>query len=328
MAQLNPRLLKEAAAERLEQAAYNPKKLVLIHTGIFIGLNLAVNLLNLVLNNQIGTTGGLSGMGLRSILQTAQTLLSYFATLFSPFWAAGFLFAAISIFRGNDVGPRSFLRGFTRFGRILSFTIWQVLLLVSSCVILMYVISFLYLLTPLSKEATDLINQAIAENGQALSGGTLDLSLFPMEAITVAMLPMLIIYGIAALALTTFISYQLRIGPFLLVEGISRGALGAVLVSSGLMRGHKWQMFKLDLSFWWYHGLELLFTIVLYLDLLLPMFGVALPFDQTIMYFICLAAYGILEICLHYWKKADVEVVYAAAYEAIYQEALPKQPPV
>lgn len=328
MAQLNPRLLKETAARQLEQAAYNPKKLVLVHTGVFIGLNLAVNLLNLVLNNQIGTTGGLSGMGLRSILQTVQTLLGYFSAFFSPFWAAGFLFAAISIFRSAEVGPKSFLRGFTRFGRILSFTLWQVLLLVSSCIVLMYVTCFLYMLTPFSKEATDLINQAIAENSHALTQGALDLSLFPMEEITAAMMPMMIFYGIAALALTTFISYQLRLGTFLLIEGINRGAFGAILVSAGLMRGHKWQMFKLDLSFWWYHGLELLFTIVLYLDLLLPMLGIPLPFDQTIMYFICLAAYGILELILHYWKKADVEVVYAAAYDAIYQEALPKQPPV
>ena len=80
MAVFSPRDLKESAAQKLSEASYDPKKLVLIHTGLIVALNLAVNGLNLYLSEQIGTTGGLSGLGLRSVLQTAQTILGYFAT--------------------------------------------------------------------------------------------------------------------------------------------------------------------------------------------------------------------------------------------------------
>lgn len=325
MANLNPKALKSMASQRLSDTSSNPRMLVLIHIGIIVVLNLLVNGLNLYLSRQIGTTGGLGGMGLRSVLQTAQTILGYISTFFTPFWQAGFLFTMISLSRGENPGSSSLLRGFHRFGRILSYVLWQSVLMTLLATSLMYLCCYVYFLTPFAKDVVAIMESIVSHPELFLADGTMNLEILPMDQLLPAMTPMLILYGIVLILAYCFMSYHFRLGTFLLVEGIERGAFGAFFVSSRLMRGHKWQMLKLDFSFWWFYLLEALLTVVLYLDVLLPLLGIPLPIDSTAAYFITLILYGVLELGLYLWKKADVSVTYALAYDSIYQEALPKE---
>lgn len=326
MAVLNGKNLRYTALQRLSETNSSPRKLVLIHTGLVVLLNLVVNGLSLYLSNQIGETGGLSGLGMRSILETAQTLLSYFSYLFVPFWTAGFLHAMIRLSRGQEAGTGDLMLGFRRFGRITSHALWELTILIMLCVALTYVISNLFVLTPFAKDFLALIESVEDLNALILPDGTVNMELLPMDALGRAMLPMFIMYGCAFVPAYIFLSYQFRMSLFLLVEGIERGALGSFFVSAKLMKGHKWQMLKVDLSYWWYYALELLLSVVLYLDVILPLLGVELPMDPTVAYFVTIALYGLLQMMLHYWKKPQVDVTYALAYDAIYQEALPKEP--
>ena len=74
MKTLDPRSLKAEADAALQAAAYDPQKLILIHTGVIMALSLVLTALDYLLEQQIGTTGGLSGMGTRSIRDTAHCI--------------------------------------------------------------------------------------------------------------------------------------------------------------------------------------------------------------------------------------------------------------
>ena len=326
MAVLNPSELKRQASLRLSEATWNPRHLILIHTGVVVLLSLIVNGLNLYLTNQIGTTGGLGGLGLRSVLQTAQTVLSYFSMLFTPFWAAGLLYTCISILRQEQVGPRSLLHGFRRFGSLLSYTLWEILFYFFLCMILFYFVTFLYLMTPMAAPFLSQMEDLMMNPSLFLPDGTVNMALVPVEQLFPSLVPLLVIYAAIAIPVVIFVSYLFRLGTFLLVESVPRGAFGAFLVSAKMMKGHKRQMLKLDLSFWWYHLLEGALLLVLYADLLLGMLGIALPFSPVTAYFVTIALHGVLQLGLHWWKKAEVDVTYAAAYEAIYRELVPVDP--
>ena len=68
------KILKKNAAERVA-AAEQSKNIVLIYTGTVTALALLVTVINYVLNLQIAQLGGLSNMGLRSVLSTVQSVL-------------------------------------------------------------------------------------------------------------------------------------------------------------------------------------------------------------------------------------------------------------
>ena len=320
MANLSSARLKAQSAAYLQQEGPRLTKLVLIYTGLSVVLSLAVNGLNLFLNQQIGTTGGLGGLGMRSVLQTAQTLLSYFNTLYVPFWYAGFLFATIRAARNQSPEPRDLLQGFRHFGSILSFFLWELLITMGIGFVLVYPSSFLFLTTPSGQEFTEILLPFLESGELLLADGTINMEALPMDALGSTMLPMFLIYGILAGSAIVFVSYLLRMGVFLLVEGPYRSAFATMLVSGKMMKGHKRQMLKLDLSFWWYYAAEAVLVVILYLDVILPFLGVQLPVSQTAAYFLVLVVYGILELALHAWKKPYVDLTYAMAYDEIYQE--------
>lgn len=326
MAVLNPSDLKHTAAQRLSEASFHPRNLVLIHTGVLVALNLIVNGLHLYLTEMIGTTGGLGGLGLRSVLQTAQTVLSYITTFFTPFWTAGLLFSMVSIIRGQEAGPGSLFRGFRRFGSLLSYTLWEVLIYLFLCMGLFYVITFLYLMTPLAAPFLAQMEELLMNPEMFLADGTVNVEALPLDALYPTMLPLVLLFAAVAIPVAIWVSYHFRMGPFLLVESIPRGAFGAFFVSSRLMKGHKWQMAKLDLSFWWFYLIEGILVLVLYLDVILANAGIPLPLDPVPAFFVTIALHGVLQLALHWWKKADVDATYAAAYEAIFREAVPADP--
>lgn len=320
MAVLNSKDLKQQAARRLEQTSAHPRKLVLIYTGLIVLLNLAINGLNFVLTEQIAGTGGLSGLGARSVLETLQTLLSYFSLFFTPFWEAGFLFAMISIVRGQDAQVPSLLQGFKRFGRIISYLFWQMTILFMLCFVLVYVVSFLFMMTPYGTAFVEVVEPLMTQSDFLLADGSVNMELLMTESVIHAMIPMFVMFFAVLIPVYVWVSYHLRLTNFLLMEGTNRGALSSMIVSVKMMKGHKWQMLKLDLSFWWYHGLESLLVLVLYLDAFLPLLGVELPMDPTVAYFLTLSLYSLLELGLHLWKKAYVDATYVTAYETIYRQ--------
>jgi uncharacterized membrane protein len=138
-----------------------------------------------------------------------------------------------------------------------------------------------------------------------------------MDLLAAITLPMLTITIVIFLPLYIWLSYGFRLSLYLLLDGTAPSAFQARFLSLRLMRGHKWSMLKLDLSFWWYYLLVTVITAVGYLDVILSLAGIPLPMDETVMFFGTIAAYCVLITALSLWKKAQVEASYVLAYEAI-----------
>lgn len=321
MAILNPSALRARGAAAAEGCRSQSRRLVLIYCGVIALLTLGSNGLHWLLDSHIGGTGGLSGLGMRSVLQTVQELLTYINLFFGPFWSAGFLYAMLSMVRGQAPGTGDLLAGFRRFGRVLAHTAFQFLVMVTLVMAVVNVAAVIFSVTPLSADYAEKMSLLLNDPAVLGADGLVDLSKVPMDAMLSAMLPMLVI-ALALLApVGIWLSYGFRMSLYLVMERPISGAR-AYFESMRLMRGHKWQLFRLDLSFWWYHGLGLLISMVGYLDAILTLLGIPLPMDATGMFFLTLGAYCVLQTGLYLWKKCQVDAAYVLAYEAI---AYPEQ---
>ena len=93
--------LKQTAAQHLKNAAYDPRKLSVIHSSLIVGIALVLSLLSVILSQGIAGTGGLSGIGTRNLLQTAESALQLAYTFLTPFWQVGIVFAFLCIIRSH-----------------------------------------------------------------------------------------------------------------------------------------------------------------------------------------------------------------------------------
>ena len=95
-----------------------------------------------------------------------------------------------------------------------------------------------------------------------------------------------------------------------------------------MMHRNRFALFQLDLSFWWFYGLQLLVMVLCYGDMLLPLCGIELPFSETVSYFLFLALSLALQFAVYYFAMNRVAVTYAVAYTALLpeQEAEPEVP--
>ena len=96
------------------------------------------------------------------------------------------------------------------------------------------------------------------------------------------------------------------------IRGIS-----AMILSAALLRRRRWQLFKLDLRFWWYYGLKLLCTVLLYGDMILETVGVVLPVGSGMAYVLTYVLYlgGLFAVEISF--RPRVETAYACAYEQL-----------
>ncbi len=295
--------LKNEACQALQRASYDPKKLILIHTGATVVLGLILTLLDYLLETQIDSTGGLSGVELRSILETAQTVLIVTQMIVAIFWQIGYLYVAMKIGRGQETGVRDLFQGFRHFGPVLRL---QLLVLVQyfwRFMLCAYLASMLVMFTPWADPLL-----------QAYEIGTEEALTAAMDAV---MLPMTGIMLVVMLVVLVPYYFKLRQAQYALLEKPRDGAMAAIRKSKELMWGRRLELFKLDISFWWFYGLEMLASFVAYGDLILVMLGVELPWSATASYYIFLVLFYLCTLALYWWRGNEVQVTYARAYEAL-----------
>lgn len=299
----NRRELKTLAKDRLAQASFNPKLLMLMHCGISVALTLVLSLLDHLLENQIGGTGGLSGIGTRAILETAQSVLWFAQIAALPFWQIGYVFAVLRMSRGQAVSPGSLLEGFRKFGPVLRLRISLTFLYGGLFIVASYIASTIFSLTPLAQPMMD-----------AMALGTEEALLAAMEScsgpLALILLAVLAVIGIPYV-------YRLRMAEFALMDAPKAGARAAVRNSRLMMRRNRWNLFRLDLSFWWFYLLEVILYLVAYGDLLLPMVGVTLPWSATASYYLFLILCYLGQLLLYCWRGNEIQVTYAVAYETL-----------
>ncbi len=303
----NRRVLKAQAKKALAGTDYNPKKLILIHTGASVILGLVMALLDYLLEQQIGGTGGLGGVGLRSVLETAQSVLSLAQLLVALFWQIGYVYVALKISRGDAVGIGDLVQGFRQFGPVLRLRLITTLILGGITFACAYIASMLFMFTPWSDTVM-----------AAYEAGTEEALLAAMEAVS---LPLSGVMVLVLLVVLVPYYYRMRQVEFALMENPRAGALAAIRKSWELMRGQRLALLKLDLSFWWFYGLELLTMVVADGALVLGLLGVKLPWSSTVSYYIFMALCYLSTLVLYWWRGNEVQVTYAMAYQALKNEA-------
>ena len=322
---LNPKMLKQTARAKLSG---DHKRLALIHTAIALGISLVATLLSFYLNNQIGNTGGLSGLGTRSILQTAQTVLQYVINVAMPFWELGFLFAALQMERGQNADIPSLLEGFRRFGPALRLYLSRSLLFIGVGVACAYACGFIYVMTPMAAPLMEKMT-LMAENGADITQMQEMVLNISMEELLGYFWPYLLMTGVLFAVLAVLLIYKYRVANFLVMDK-GLGGLRAMVGSSRITKGRRKQLFKLDLSFWWFYLLVAFTTFVMNADMLLQYLGVALPVSGDALWLLCYVAGLLLRLVVYWQFFGYVQTTYAVAYDTLLQMPVeaPKPPPV
>lgn len=322
----NGRALRQLASDRLAQARYNPRKLVLIHTGAALVLTTLLTVLNFILTRKIDTTGGLSGLGSRAVLETVQTMLQYASTILLPFWELGFVAAAIGLARGQETGPKTLLEGFRRFFPALRMFLLRLVLYFVVAMVCINVSITVFTLTPLARPMLELLEPILAG-----STGTLNLDQIleqlPAEKILRSMIPVWAIFAMLYAIIMLPLHYRLRMAEFVLMDASKPGAIAALRESSQMMRHNRWKLFRLDLGFWWFYLLQGVVTLLCYGDILVDWVGIELPVTADARFFLFYAAYVLCQLALYVFAWGKVKTTYGVFYEGLLQPGEPAPQP-
>lgn len=302
------------AGEALD-CAPNHRRLVLLSTGAAAAVSLLVSFLNFILAGQIDQTGGLSGIGLRSVLSTVQSVLSLVVNFALPFWALGYTRAMLCIGRKEVVSDGVLLEGFRRFKPALRLFLLQGLVYFLVCMLCINIGSMLFSMTPLAEPAYALLEPLLSlETEEAMMEAMYALD---TNVVMQAMAPMLIGCGVLCVIGCIPVSYRLRMSTYYIMDAPQGGALAAMLTSNRMMKGNCRALFKLDLGFWWFYLCEALIAALAWCDELLPALGVTLPVSADGAYFLFYALALGLQLGLYALARNRIEVTYARVYDIL-----------
>lgn len=306
----NRRALKAAASEALHSAP-NQKRLVFIWAAAGTVLPLLVSVLSYLLEHQIADTGGLSGIGLRSILSTVQSVLSFSTSVLIPFWTFGYMAVTLRFARKEPTTDASLLEGFRRFRPLFRLILLEIIIYAVICFLCVQLVSTVLSFTPLAVPAYAILES----NQEMLLTGVVDESV--VQALTEAMMPIFLIGGIACVIALIPVSYLLRLAPLCIMDTPSCRARQAIRMSLGMMRRNCLSLFCLDLSFWWFYLIKLLVSALCYGDVFLPLIGIALPFSYEVSFFTFYIVSLLVQFALLYIANNKVQTTYALFYDAL-----------
>lgn len=308
------RALKQTASERLTSAG-QAKTIVLIYGGVTIGLSALVTVVNFITGTEMSNFGGLSNIGIRSFLSTIQTILPMIQSVLLLCLEFGYLNAMLRISRGQYASVRSLKMGIDRFWSVLQLTLLRGFLYLGILMLSVYLAIQIFLITPLSNDVMALAGQFVnATDPLAMMDEATYL------AISDAILPLFPIWGLVFAALFLPVFYQYRLASYILVDNPQMRSLVILRESHKLMKRNRLNLFRLDLSLWWYFLLTLLAAAACYGDLLLPMLGITFPWSDTVGYFLFYGIYLVLELIIFYLFLNKVSVTYALAYQSLCPE--------
>lgn len=298
--------LKKKAANRL-QSGKDPKKVVLVYAGIVAASSLVVTVVRNLLDSQISQTGGIQNIGTRSMLTTADTVLTIAQLLLMMCLTLGYTGSMLRIARGQYASPNSLKAGAERIWLLLRTRLLQGLILAAASFSLCFLVVNVCLLTPLSSRLIAVMGSMSAE---ALLAD--DIALLSLYS---AMLPIMLIYLAALVPLLWYFSCTYRMVDYLLIDRPQLGAFGALRESRRMMQGNMKMMFRVDLSFWWYYVLQAVVTALVYLNMVLALFGLGLPAD--VLYWGTIVLYLAADFAVRYFFSNKVAVTYALFYDTL-----------
>lgn len=315
--------IKSEAAAALNAAPRQSKKLVLIHAGVSAAVLLVLSLIDLLLQQQIASTSGLGGLGARTILSTAQTIVEYIGSVALPFWNMGYIFAVLAMSRREKAEPPVLLEGFRKFGPVLRLLLLQNALFLGLAILCFYPSLILFLISPLATPLSTVLEPLVTDASLIDTAALLE-----NPEVLAAIVPLLILFCVIYLLLAIPMFYRFRMANFALADAPKSGAFAAFRSSSQMMRGNRWALFRLDLSFWWFYLLQAVSAVLCYGDVLLARLGIELPVSSDVSYFLFYALGLAAQTALYYWARNQVTVAYAKVYDALRQPTVQHSAPI
>ena len=315
----NTKEIQACSLRRLTDAP-QAKRVVTIYAGVTLGLSALVTLLGLLLDGMMSQATGLSGMGRRTLLSSAQTMLPWVVALITMCVELGYQAAMLRVCRGQYVSPQSLRLGFERFWVLLRCVLLEGLILFGITFGGIYLATMLFMFTPFSSRAVELMTPVL-ENVTLLSPEmVLDENLY--NQLMQAMIPAFVLCAIVVAAAAIPVLYRLRMARFVIIDKPGIGAMAALRESRKMMKGNCLKLLKLDVGLWPYYVGCVLASLLCYGDVLLPMVGIHLPIRDTVSYYLFFVLYLAVQFAVYYFLRNPAEVSYAIAYDAI----RPKEP--
>lgn len=299
---------KLAARQTSDRASY---KEILIHTLVSLAAALLIIGVDYVLTQQIGHTGGLSGMGTRSVLETVRTVLQYANLLLVPFWEMGIFYWAIRRARGQQTAVGDFLEGLRRFAPVFRLKLIQTVVFGAIYMFCVIISSVVFTLSPLGWPLIQFVMNNI-EDPTAMA-------MMADEALMAQMLqmmwPVFIILALMLIPAMVPLYYRFRMAEYVIMDKPHTGAIYSLIRSFQLTKGQFVSLLKTDLSYWWFWGLQFLSAAFLYLDLLLPALGIT-ALDLQTQSILCYAASYTVQFVSLVLFRGRIETAYALIYNA------------
>lgn len=307
---MNISQLKQTAREKLSRGEYPPHRLALWYAGLAVGITLAITVINYLLTQKMDAAAGLAGIGTRTTLSFVQTLLMLGSAVAMPFWDLGFTHGSLCIARGEYAGPDRLLEGFRRFGVSLRLLLIRSALLVAVGFACLQLAAFLFMMSPWSMNTLALVEELTAS-------GTLEMTDEAITKVLSTIWPAYVLFGILILVLLLPTYYRFRLADWAIMDDQSK-ALRAMKLSTFWTFRRRFWLFRLDLSFWWFYGLQALASALTYGDVLLEALGVTI--SQTVLFWTCCALSAVAQILIAWRFAPQVHTTYALAYDALRAE--------
>ncbi len=310
----SPSEVKKTAARRLRDVQAE-KKVAAVYAGLTLGLSALVVLLSLVLELLIDRSGGLGGMGRRTVLISLQNILPIIAIPVSLCLELGYQAAMLRVARGQYVTPQSLRLGFDRFWVLLRCVLLEAAMLFGVCLGGIYLGSLLFMMSPFSDRVVELA-RPLMENATVLNPqAVLDSGVY--DQLMSAMAPAFGLCLILVAVLAVPLAFRYRMAQYVIIDKPGIPAVMALRESRKMMKGNLWKLLKLDISLWWYYGLDVLARLICYGDVVLALAGVSLPWSGTVSYYGFFAVYLAVQFAIYYFLRNRVETAYAIAYDSI-----------
>ena len=317
---MDPKTIKQDARVALQNASYSPGKLALIHGGVTILFSLVLSLISHLLTQSIIIPDDLSGITTRAALETAQTVLSMASSILMPFWSVGILYVAMGISRNKAVGPRDLLGGFRRFGPLLRLFLLLFLTILCMSVVCTYLATMIFTATPLSNGMKEVLTPYINAGAETITDEIFTVLLPHIGWFFAVLLVVIVLLGLP-------MYYRYRMCIFALFDGAA-GARSAIYQSKLLSLHNRMEMFRFDLSFWWYYLSMFFISSLAYGDILLKALKVQLPVSDSVLFWGFLVLSMGLEL-LFMWRFTPLyQTAYAIYYDRMKDRFLtPLTPP-
>ena len=304
-----------AADDTLTREGPKLQQLLLIYLAIITGLSVAASLLTLVLSNRIADTGGLSGMGLRSVLSTVQSVLPLIQTVVMTGLQLGYCHAVLNARRGRYFSRDTLFGGFRRFIPLVCTYMLQGLLYAGLALVAMYLSTYIFRMLPVSSDFQALM--APLMGSVSALNDTIVLDEATILAASRAVLPVLGIFALVYIPLLLPTYYRYRMTMFRLIDHRRPRPLMAMRESRIMLFRNRFALLKLDLKLWWYYVLQLAILLVCYGDQILALWGVTLPWSADVSYLLFLGLSLALQFAVFWFAMNRVTLIYAAAYEEL-----------